>query len=852
MKLIACHIENFGKLSNADYAFENEITQFCEENGFGKSTLAAFIKAMFYGLPSVRANTKEFNDRKRFYPFSGAKFGGYLTFEMGGKAYKIVRYFDKKSETADELVVYCNNSPCSALGVDIGKAVFGVDKESFERTVFITSEIEDMCATGSISAKLNNFVDNSDSENTFDDACDRLEKAKKRLKAARGEGGLINERKKEIQSLRSEIHDLESVSQSLQQQYKEANGLRRAIEDKEKQVRESQNINRMLEHWEQYENMALRLSEEEQALHEIERKYPAGLPTSAEIDALKECVGKTVSLSGKREAVEFSDENKSRLTYLSKVFAEGVPDDNAMRDLQSDINKIAALRVRADTASAPLSERDSALAYKFERGLPTNAEMASVTAEIEQYRKLDAQWKEQSDIVTTGVPVKPRKNGAYLTAAIGAMIFIIAGIICLIAVNAVLGGTALGIGAVALFVDGFLFLHAGKSNAYTVAVDAHAVKDRAEMKQIEERVRAFLVPYGCYSPNGIVFDFAAFEKDLNEYLDKQETDDKNEKERQAMCNEIEELVQKAKDIFLRYDVAEDDLQAACMRLQNNISEYARLCKDAESVNTAQTNTADEISRQRQKISALLQPYAIEPQIDLSAQVDALHRDAENTTRLKKELADKKNELQRYKHKYALTRKPIAEKCDIDALEGEIASERAQLAVVTGRIAEDESAVEQLDDKRGSLTEKEENLQTLQAKYATLDATLRLLRQAERNLKDRYIAPIKANFLQYAQTIEKTLGEKAEMDENFNITFERGGEWRSDRHLSAGQRSVCSLCFRIALVNNMYTEEKPFLIMDDPFVNLDATHMEKTLQAVKALSKDNQILYFSCHASRKIG
>ena len=86
------------------------------------------------------------------------------------------------------------------------------------------------------------------------------------------------------------------------------------------------------------------------------------------------------------------------------------------------------------------------------------------------------------------MPVKPRKNGAYLLSAMGAMIFIIAGIICLIAVNAVLGGIALGIGAVALSVDGFLFLHAGKSNAYTVAVDAHAVRDRAEMKQIEERV----------------------------------------------------------------------------------------------------------------------------------------------------------------------------------------------------------------------------------------------------------------------------------------------------------------------------------------------------------------------------
>ena len=169
--------------------------------------------------------------------------------------------------------------------------------------------------------------------------------------------------------------------------------MRRAIENKEKQVRESQNINLELEHWEQYENMALRLSEEEQALQEVERKYPAGIPTSAEIDTLKECVSKTILLSGKREAVEFSDENKSCLAYLSEVFAEGVPDDNAMHDLQSDINKIAALRVRADTASAPLSERDSALAYKFERGLPTHEETASVTDEIEQYRKLDARWK---------------------------------------------------------------------------------------------------------------------------------------------------------------------------------------------------------------------------------------------------------------------------------------------------------------------------------------------------------------------------------------------------------------------------------------------------------------------------
>ena len=100
-------------------------------------------------------------------------------------------------------------------------------------------------------------------------------------------------------------------------------------------------------------------------------------------------------------------------------------------------------------------------------------------------------------------------------------------------------------------------------------------------------------------------------------------------------------------------------------------------------------------------------------------------------------------------------------------------------------------------------------------------------------------------------IESALGEKVSLDRNFGITFERGGETRSDRHLSAGQRSICALCMRIALIDNMFGGEKPFIIMDDPFVNLDGKHMQKTADAVKKIAKDRQIIYFCCHESRKI-
>ena len=53
MKLISLHIDNFGQFNNFDYVFEDGINQIVEENGWGKSTLAAFIKVMFFGFDNT-------------------------------------------------------------------------------------------------------------------------------------------------------------------------------------------------------------------------------------------------------------------------------------------------------------------------------------------------------------------------------------------------------------------------------------------------------------------------------------------------------------------------------------------------------------------------------------------------------------------------------------------------------------------------------------------------------------------------------------------------------------------------------------------------------------------------------
>ena len=54
MKLRSCHIDNFGKLSDLHLEFQDGVNLFHEPNAWGKSTLAAFLRVMFYGFDSKR------------------------------------------------------------------------------------------------------------------------------------------------------------------------------------------------------------------------------------------------------------------------------------------------------------------------------------------------------------------------------------------------------------------------------------------------------------------------------------------------------------------------------------------------------------------------------------------------------------------------------------------------------------------------------------------------------------------------------------------------------------------------------------------------------------------------------
>ena len=87
MQLIGCYINGFGKFTDKEFDFKKGCNVFCHENGFGKSTLATFIRVMFYGFAGESKRSELENERKRFKPWQGGIYGGNLTFEANGKRY---------------------------------------------------------------------------------------------------------------------------------------------------------------------------------------------------------------------------------------------------------------------------------------------------------------------------------------------------------------------------------------------------------------------------------------------------------------------------------------------------------------------------------------------------------------------------------------------------------------------------------------------------------------------------------------------------------------------------------------------------------------------------------------------
>lgn len=215
MKLIRAHVFNFGKFHEYDIDFNDGLNPFMFENGWGKTTLAVFIKAMFYGM--VHTNSKDLskNEKLRYFPWQGGTYGGKLEFSNQGKKYEVSRTFSKR---VGEDTFVLRNLETNMISNDfqaenLGEKLFGVSRYTYERSIHVTLD-HAPAGSGDISAKLNNLVEDADVSN-FDKAIESLSDNAKKLKPSRGQGGEIDLTQNKIDENRSRLTDIDSkISQN--------------------------------------------------------------------------------------------------------------------------------------------------------------------------------------------------------------------------------------------------------------------------------------------------------------------------------------------------------------------------------------------------------------------------------------------------------------------------------------------------------------------------------------------------------------------------------------------------------------------------------------------------------------
>ena len=234
MKLLRCHIENFGKLSKFNYEFNEGLNTIKEENGFGKTTFADFIKAMFYGLEAKRT-TKVLIDRKKYMPWQGGAFGGNIEFELNGNKYKVERFFGKK-EADDVFKLYDLNTNLEStdFSENLGEEIFKLNKEAYERSTFISGQNIETSMNDSLSAKLGNILENENDINTSERAIKALDDAIKNYKKTGGRGE-INEKILEKSKLEKKLQQSQIDEKTLQERKEQYKKLKEKIKEKEQE-----------------------------------------------------------------------------------------------------------------------------------------------------------------------------------------------------------------------------------------------------------------------------------------------------------------------------------------------------------------------------------------------------------------------------------------------------------------------------------------------------------------------------------------------------------------------------------------------------------------------------------------
>lgn len=180
MNIKEIRIDNFGKLSGVQIELRQGINLVYAPNEGGKSTLHAFIRGMFFGMPRMRGRAARTDSYSRYEPWENpSSYGGRIRLECGGKQFRLSRNFSKEYGRT-ELVCETDGEQLSVEDGDLDMLLGNISEIIYDNTVSI-GQLKGMTDQGLL-LELRNYISGCQEGM---DAGLNLKKAKDQLKDQR-------------------------------------------------------------------------------------------------------------------------------------------------------------------------------------------------------------------------------------------------------------------------------------------------------------------------------------------------------------------------------------------------------------------------------------------------------------------------------------------------------------------------------------------------------------------------------------------------------------------------------------------------------------------------------------------
>ncbi len=276
MQIHRLHIENFGKLCDFSLELQEGLNVIRADNGWGKSTLGAFLKAMFYGLACTTKRSLKENERKRYLPWQGGAFGGSLEFEAAGKCYRAERFFGTK-DREDTFKLYSLETGLESgdYSAHLGEELFHLDLAAFERSSFFAQQDFKTAANGSLDARLSHVEEATGDAESYEKSVASLEKRRKfyQKTGERGELARLAQRRRELLSELDECHRQEAAAAECRERLfvknSETQKLSREISEQEEKLRVVQAYQTKAAKKGQYDFLEAQARKKEEELQQI-------------------------------------------------------------------------------------------------------------------------------------------------------------------------------------------------------------------------------------------------------------------------------------------------------------------------------------------------------------------------------------------------------------------------------------------------------------------------------------------------------------------------------------------------------------------------------------------------------